>query len=84
MAPAFHPDGEFGAVPVEAGEDDDAGGGVRGGGRGGEHVVDGDVLAFVGEAVGVGNVDFLDGMGSETVVVSMYTFCLNVPGEKST
>lgn len=47
-------------------------------------MVDGDVLAFVGEAVGVGDVDFLDGMGSEAVVVSVCALYLEVSGERFT
>ena len=47
-------------------------------------MVDGDVLAFVGEAVGVGDVDFLDGMGSEAGVVSVCAVYLGFSGERST
>jgi hypothetical protein len=60
-APALGPDGELGAVAVEAGDDDDGGDRAVCGGAGGELVVDGDGVAFVGEAVVVRNEDLVDG-----------------------
>lgn len=60
MTPAFLPDGEFGAVAVETGHDENEGGGVRGGGGGGKLVVDWDFGAVAACGVGVGDFDFND------------------------
>lgn len=67
LAPAFHPDGEFGAVAVEAREDYEEWGGRGWRCGGGEEVVGGDCGAFVGEAVGMRDLDFVDGVGAEAV-----------------
>ena len=58
MAPAFLPDGEFGAVAVEAGHDENEGG--RGGGRGRrrEVVVDGDMGSVAGFTMLMRDVNF--------------------------
>lgn len=56
---AFDPDGEFGAVAVEACEDYDEGNGFGGATSWWEVVVKGDLFAFGGEAVGVRDGDLL-------------------------
>jgi hypothetical protein len=52
--------GQLGAVPVEAGEDDDGGHGCFRGGCVRDQVVDGDHAALVAGAVGVRDLDFVD------------------------
>lgn len=59
------PDGELGAVAVEAGEDDDERGGGGGGGGRREEEVGGDGGAFVGEAGVVRDEDLADGVREE-------------------
>ena len=64
--PAFHPDGELGAVAVEAGHDDEKRDWARGAGGVGKEVEDGDVGPFALDGVGVRDEYFVDGVFAES------------------
>lgn len=62
MTPAFHPNGELGTIPIQAGKDDHGGHGCFRGGRVRDQVVDGDHATLIAGAMSVWNLNFVDGV----------------------